>query len=173
MVTKKVYSNSMNMGPHFNFKDDEENLKGGVHLDETTLSFASVKPPPASMTDSIHNYLVENNPEDVHTVNVDRNKWHLPEVQEAMRKELDNFTEFEVYDLVKDKGQHFILSGWVIMVKEKEGKWITKARLVIHGNQELNAVSPSAGPPSLRSRSSSQCLTSSGLDWFRKLSSIA
>ena len=152
-ITKKVYTNSMGMGPYFNFKDVEDSFEGGVHLDETTWSFASAKPLPTSITDSIHNYLVEDDPEDVYTVHVDRSKWHLPEVQEAMRKELDNFTKFEVYDLVKDEGQHFITSGWVIVEKEKEGKWITKARLVIHGNQELNAVrsdSPTVKKQNLR-----------------------
>ena len=72
------------------------------------------------MTDSIHNYLVEDDPVDIYTVHVDRNKWHLPEVQEAMKKELDNFTKFDVYDLVKDVGQPFITSGWVIVEKEKD-----------------------------------------------------
>ena len=70
-----------------------------------------------------------------------------------MRKELDNFTKFDVYDLVKDVGQPFITSGWVIVEKEKEGQWITKARLVIHGNQELNAVrsdSPTVKKQNLR-----------------------
>ena len=152
-VTKKVYANSQNMGPYFNFKDVEEDFEGGVHLDQTDWSFSSNKPLPRTLNDSIHNYLVEDDPQDVYTIHVDRSKWHTPEVQEAMRKELKNFTDFDVYELVKDVGQHYITSGWVIIEKEKEGKWIIKARLVIHGNQEKESVrsdSPTVKKQNLR-----------------------
>lgn len=140
VITMKVYAQSQGLGPYFNFKEVGTDFEGGVHLDETEWSFSSSKPLPRTLNDSIHNYLVEDDPEDVYTIHVDRNKWHLPEVQEAMRKELDNFSNFDVYELVKDEGQHFITSGWVIIEKEKEGKWIIKARLVIHGNQERQSV---------------------------------
>ena len=154
-VLNKVYANSQKSGPYFNFRDNEDGFEGGIHLDQTQWTFSNSKPLPRTLVDSIHNYLVEDDPQirDAHVVQVNRDKWHLPEVQEAMRKELDNFTKFDVYDLVPDQGQHFITSGWVVIEKEKEGQWITKARLVIHGNQERDSVrsdSPTVKKQNLR-----------------------
>ena len=154
-IMNRVYKDSQKSGPYYNFEDKEDNTQGGIHLDQTQWNFANSRPLPRSLADSIHNYLVEDDPEihNVHTVVVSRDKWHLPDVKEAMQKELDNFANFDVYDLVPDQGQHHITSGWVIIEKEKEGKWITKARLVIHGNQERNAVrsdSPTVKKQNLR-----------------------
>ena len=154
-VMGKVYKDSQKSGPYFNFKDKEDGFEGGIHLDQTQWTFSNSKPLPRTLADSIHNYLVEDDPQipNVYTVQVARDKWHLPEVREAMKKELDNFANFDVYDLVPDQGQHFITSGWVVVEKEKEGKWITKARLVIHGNQERDTVrsdSPTVKKQNLR-----------------------
>ena len=76
-----------------------------------------------------------------------------PIVKEAMQKELKNFVHFDVYDIVKDEGQQIITSGWVIIKKIQQEKEIVKARLVIHGNQEPEAVrsdSPTVSKQSLR-----------------------
>ena len=78
-------------------------------------------------------------------------------------KELNNFSNFVVYELVKDEGQHFITSGWVIIVKEKDGKELIKARVVLHGNQEVNPVrtnSPTFKKTNLRMQLSSSPLLS-------------
>ena len=154
-ILGKVYKDSQKSGPYFNFKDKEDGFEGGIHLDQTQWTFSNTKPLPRTLADSIHNYLVEDDPQlpNVYTVQVARDKWHLPEVREAMKKELDNFAKFDVYDLVPDRGQHFITSGWVVVEKEKEGNWITKARLVIHGNQERDTVrsdSPTVKKQNLR-----------------------
>ena len=71
----------------------------------------------------------------------------------AMQSELKNFTDFDVYDVVRDEGQHAITSGWVVIRKIKQDKKIVKASLVINGNQELEAVrsdSPTISKQSLR-----------------------
>ena len=152
-VLRKVYDNSQKCGPYFNIEVIRDGIQDGVHLDQTEWSFCTDRPMPKTLSDSIHNYLVEEDPDDVYVVHIDRKHWHKPEVQEAMKKELSNFSNFDVYDLVEDKGQHFITSGWVIVEKEKEGSRIIKARCVIHGNQELLPVrsdSPTVKKSNLR-----------------------
>ena len=142
-ILARVYANSQNSGPYFNFKDcADENYLGGVHLDQTDWAFSTERPLPRTLADSIHNYMVEDDPEtlDSYISHISRDQWHSPEVQEAMAKELKNFSDFEVYDLVPDQGQPFITSGWVIVKKEKEGTEIIKARAVLHGNQEASPV---------------------------------
>ena len=152
-VLGKVYDNSQKCGPYFNIQVIKDGIQDGVHLDQTEWSFCNDRPMPKTLSDSIHNYLVEEDTEDVYVVHIDRKHWHKAEVQEAMQKELNNFSNFDVYDLVEDKGQHFITSGWVIVEKEKEGSRIIKARCVIHGNQELLPVrsdSPTVKKTNLR-----------------------
>ena len=155
-ILARVYANSQNSGPYFNFQDcAEESYKGGVHLDQTDWAFATERPLPVTLADSINNYLVESDPDplDTHIVHITRDQWHTPEVQEAMAKELKNFADFQVYDLVEDRGQPFITSGWVIVRKEKEGREIVKARAVLHGNQEVNPIrsdSPTVKKTNLR-----------------------
>jgi hypothetical protein len=57
-----------------------------------------------------------------------------PAVIKAKEAEIQRFQEFDVFDEVKDQGQHAVSSRWVITSKA-EGKY--KARLVARGFQEL------------------------------------
>ena len=143
IIMCRVFQNSQGCGPYFNFTESEDpNFKDGVHLDQTDWSYVNSMPMPRTLADSVHNYMVEDDPEplDSYVVHVPRDQWHTPEVQEAMQKELKNFAEFQVYDLVKEEGQPYITCGWVIVRKEKEGVEIVKARQILHGNQEPYAV---------------------------------
>ena len=142
-ILNRAFANSQKSGPYFNFQEIEDpEYKNGLHLDQCDWAYANQRPMPRTLADSIHNYLVEDDvmPIDTFVQHVDRRLWHTDEVQQAMSKELGNFTQFDVYDLVKDEGQQYITSGWVIVKKMKEGEEIVKARLVIHGNQERDPV---------------------------------
>ena len=151
-ILGKVYKDSQKSGPYFNFRDKEDGFEGGIHLDQTQWTISNTKPLPRTLADSIHNHFVEDDPQlpNVYTVQVARDKWHLPEVREAMKKELENFAKFDVYDLVPDRGQHSITSGWVVVEKEKEGKWITKARLMIQERDTVQSDSPTVKKQNLR-----------------------
>ena len=58
----------------------------------------------------------------------------------AKKKELENFDEYDVYDIVdKPKDAHLINTEWVIVEKEDEkGGKIIKARLCMRGDLEKN-----------------------------------
>ena len=156
-VFQRVYKNSMNSGPIYNvYKDDDKTQLKWVYLDQVDWYYANENP--TSNVHSVRNFLVDSELSnsktyDTHVVHVPRSEWKEPEVQLAMQKELKNFTDFDVYDLVKDEGQQTISSGWVIIRKMKQDEQIVKARLVIHGNQEVEAVrsdSPTVSKQSLR-----------------------
>ena len=76
------------------------------------------------------------------------------EVLEAKRKELQNWSNDEVYEEVNDDGQTTMSVRWVITPKFLDGIWRTKARLVARGyeeNQELiRTDSPTCMRESLR-----------------------
>ena len=55
---------------------------------------------------------------------------------DAKQKELENWTENEVYEEVEDNGQDTISVRWVITPKLVGHRWTTKARLVARGFQE-------------------------------------
>ena len=113
-IQARVYANSQGCGPYFNFIDCvDDSFHGGVHLDQTDWAFATERPLPRTLADSIHNYMVESDPDptDAYIIHISRDQWHTPEVREAMEKELKNFSQFDVYDLVEDIGQAFITSG--------------------------------------------------------------
>ena len=57
-------------------------------------------------------------------------------IQDAKEKEIENWRVNDVYSEVEDTGQHAISTRWVITEKMKEGKPVTKARLVARGFEE-------------------------------------
>ena len=60
-----------------------------------------------------------------------------PEVLEAKRKELENWTNFGVYNKIDDQGQRTISTKWVVSERElSDGLKCVKARLVIRGFEE-------------------------------------
>ena len=136
-VLQKIYNNSHNMGRYY--KIMSEGKPDGLYIDAVEWYYAG--PTPAKKgQDSVIHYLTDwcdlTQPQDILVIFVPRAKWNTFEVKEAMKKELKNFENFEVYKLVDDIGQDFISSGWVITEKVKNDQTYIKARLVIHGNQE-------------------------------------
>ena len=84
---------------------------------------------------------------------IPQSEWHKPFVLEAKEKEYQNFMNFGAIEDVSDQGQDRITSGWVITEKTEGGRSYAKARLVVHGNQELESVrtdSPTIRKTSLR-----------------------
>ena len=71
---------------------------------------------------------------------VPKNYWNWPCVKAAKEKEIANFQKYMAYKEIKYEGQDYITSGWVITEKYIEGKKCCKARLVVHGNQNLEEV---------------------------------
>ena len=71
---------------------------------------------------------------------IPQSEWHKPFVLEAKEKEFQNFMDFGAIEDVSDQGQDRITSGWVITEKTEGGRSYAKARLVVHGNQELESV---------------------------------
>jgi len=57
-------------------------------------------------------------------------------VVDAKEKEIRSLIDNEVFQVVENKGQSTISSKWIITEKLKDGKTITKARLVTRGFEE-------------------------------------
>ena len=62
------------------------------------------------------------------------------EVAIAKEKEIQNWMENDVFEEVEDKKQKAITVRWVITEKIKEGRLITKARLVARGFEENTEI---------------------------------
>lgn len=92
--------------------------------------------------------------EQAFVVLVPRSMHHLPAVLEAKKKELQNFKDFKVYEIVDDEGQRKLNHGWVITQKLLEdGIMGYKARLVACGNEEnqsLRTDSPTISKTTLK-----------------------
>ena len=58
------------------------------------------------------------------------------ETLEAKHRELQNWTDYQVYDEVEDSGENYITVQWVITQKYENEKRLVKARLVARGFQE-------------------------------------
>ena len=75
-------------------------------------------------------------------------------IKEAKMRELQNWTNNEVFQEVEDGGQQAISVRWIVKEKIKEGKTVTKARLVARGFEEetleLNKNSPTCSKESIR-----------------------
>ena len=155
MILAKVAENSKGCGILYNFVDVEKNFYHWIHLNQTEWYFANDLPLPRENPDSIHNYLVSDEPTpsqislgwipeipnwDTHLTFVPKTQWSSEPVQDAMQRELQNFANFDVFDLVEHTNQQYVTSGWVITQKIKNDVKIIKARLCVHGNQEANPV---------------------------------
>ena len=94
-------------------------------VDETEVFISSVK---------------DEQTEDCYVITLPRSEHNSPEGIAAKVKELGNFKEFGVYDVVDIPPNSNILpTQWVLVQKEDEkGNLITKARLCIRGDLELN-----------------------------------
>ena len=84
---------------------------------------------------------------------IPKKDWSKPFVIEAKEREIQNFDRYGAYKTVSDEGQPRLTSGWIITEKLYGDIVGCKARLVVHGNQELYDVrtdSPTVMKQSLR-----------------------
>ena len=76
------------------------------------------------------------------------------QVIQAKEKEMKNWIQNDVFEAVENKGQRYISVRWVVTEKVKEGKTITKARLVARGYEEntehLRKDSPTCSKEAVR-----------------------
>ena len=98
-------------------------------------------------------------PEIAYVVNIPRSRHGEPRCVAAKMKELDDFSNYDVYDIVDrptEPGANIISCQWVLVEKEKpDGTTVTKARLCVEGNLEQNkhlvpVDSPTVNPISVR-----------------------
>ena len=88
-----------------------------------------------------------------YVVFIPKKDWSKPFVVEAKNKEIQNFDRYGAYKTVTDEGQPRLTSGWIITEKLYGDVVGCKARLVVHGNQEMYEVrsdSPTVTKQSLR-----------------------
>ena len=85
-------------------------------------------------------YLLRQEPVDVLAVLVPPSEYHHPEIQSAMKDELEKFLLFDAYEVVDDDGQETIDGRWVINKKEAHDGLKTefKARWCLRGFKEQN-----------------------------------
>ena len=97
-------------------------------------------------------------PEVAYVVNIPRSRHGEPKCVAAKEKELNDFSNYDVYEVVDrpKKGTNIINTQWVLVEKDKaDGTTVTKARLCIEGNLEQNrhlipVDSPTVNPISVR-----------------------
>ena len=96
-------------------------------------------------------------PEVAFVVNIPRSRHAEPKCVAAKLKELDDFSNYDVYDIVdRPEGVNIISTQWVLVEKDRpDGTTVTKARLCIEGNFEENrhlipVDSPTVNPISIR-----------------------
>ena len=91
---------------------------------------------------------------EVLVVMVPRSMHNAPEVLQAKLKELKNYRDFQVYEVVPDVGQPRIRHNWIVTQKPIEGGGVCiKARLCARGDEEwelLRTDSPTVDKKSLR-----------------------
>ena len=58
--------------------------------------------------------------------------------EDAKKAELKSWFDHGVYTKVEDKGQKTISTRWICTMKEKDGTWVPKARLVARGFEEVD-----------------------------------
>ena len=76
------------------------------------------------------------------------------QIAEAKEKEIKNWVQNDVFETVENTGQKYITVRWVITEKIKDGKLVTKARLVARGFEEntenLQKDSPTCSREAIR-----------------------
>ena len=130
---------------YVNVQNDKDNQKLGVHLDKVEFE---VVPDTGEDVDD------EDNSEEANVVHVPTNHHGQPEVVKAKQQELQNWSKFEVYTEVADRGQNTLSTRWVVTEKTLPGgQKGVKARLVVRGFEEEEKVqsdSPTASKSTLR-----------------------
>ena len=85
---------------------------------------------------------------------VDPKDYNTPRVKTAKRKEYQNFLDFKAFREVRDQGQPWCSSSWVLTDKVMgNGELGAKARIVVHGNQlddNVDSDSPTVRKVTLR-----------------------
>ena len=76
--------------------------------------------------------------------------YNTEDVSNAKIKEIENWRANEVYSEVDDAGQNAISTRWVVTEKIKEGKTVTKARLVARGFEEETSQLQKDSPTCLK-----------------------
>ena len=96
-------------------------------------------------------------PEVAYVVNIPRSRHAEPKCVAAKLKELDDFSNYDVYDIVdRPENTNIISTQWVLVEKDRpDGSTVTKARLCIEGNFEENrhlipVDSPTVNPISVK-----------------------
>merc|ERR550532_1948751 len=76
--------------------------------------------------------------ESVLVVNIPRTKHNEPRCVAAKEKELSDWKEFKVYEVVDEPADKKKVIGceWVLVEKERKGQKVVKARLVARGDLE-------------------------------------
>ena len=167
VITRRTSKKSINKNVHFNIHR-EQGGAAGLILDNydwkiisgpNTTDSTRYQPGP-----SVHAQIeyddgqiemaeVTERENESYVVFIPRKDWHKPFVVEAKQKELENFTKYGAYKVVKDEGQPRLTSGWIVTEKLYGEIVGCKARLVVHGNQEYNDIrsdSPTVTKQSLR-----------------------
>jgi transposase InsO family protein len=101
----------------------------------------------------VQNWHLSENTKEVHSVFVPSARHSEDEVLCAMKKELDNWQQFNVFERVPYCGQKLMSTRWVITEKESGDERTVKARLVVRGFEEETPVqsdSPTVHKESLR-----------------------
>ena len=90
---------------------------------------------------------------EIYVVNKEFEEFKNRMVMDAKTTELQRWKEQDVFSIIKNEGQHCLSTTWVITEKEKEGKSVLKARLVVRGYEEMEAIrsdSPTCSKDSVR-----------------------
>ena len=134
---------------YVNVQNDKDSQKLGVHLDKVEFEIV----PDTSRVEEDGNNC-EDNSEESNVVFVPMNHHGQPEVVKAKQQELQNWSNFEVYTEVPDRGQRTLSTRWVVTEKSlPDGHKGVKARLVVRGFEEEEKVqsdSPTAAKSTLR-----------------------
>ena len=138
--------------------NESDNRKLGIHLDH--VQFERVPVSDCQLEDDASIPHDEErtdftNGEEVCVVSIPLDRHDEPYVKDAKQKELQNWSDFDVYTEVQDDGQPTLTTRWVICEKNApEGKTNVKARLVVRGFEEESSIpsdSPTAAKSTLRS----------------------
>ena len=99
----------------------------------------------------------ESSTEVAFVVNIPRSRHGEEKCVQAKKKELQDFIDFDVYEIVDEsEAENIIATDWVLVEKEKpSGEKVVKARLVMRGDQEkgkhqIPTESPTANKMSIK-----------------------
>ena len=87
------------------------------------------------------------------------------DVIEAKKMEIDKWIEEGVFNEVTDEGQEKLSTTWVITTKMKDGKVITKARLVVRGYEESDKDIRSDSPTCMKENVRMLLAVAAAMNW--------